>query len=76
MSEETFSIEVSKRPWYEWLLWGVWLIAELFFLQNALASGQEVETRAATIFWVIFVVLLIGGAIVWYTRRLDGDNLD
>lgn len=68
-TNETFSIEVAKRPWYEWLLWGIWLVAELFILQNAIASSQEVEPRAATIFWVTFAVLLIGGVIVWFTRR-------
>lgn len=73
--KDTFSIELAKRPWYEWLLWGIWLIAEIFFLQNAIASSQEVEPRAATIFWVTFAVLLIGGAIVWYARRFNGDDL-
>lgn len=67
--KETFSIEVEKRPWYEWLLWGAWLLAEVFILQNAIASGREIESRAALIFWVMFVVLLIGGAVVWFTRR-------
>lgn len=73
--KETFTFEVAKRPWYEWLLWGIWLFAEIFLLQNALASGGEIEPRAATLFWVTFVVLLIGGAIVWYARRPGDDGL-
>jgi hypothetical protein len=64
-----FSIEIKKRAWYEWLLWAIWLLAEIFVVQNALASGQEYEPRAATIFWITFVVLLIGGATVWFMRR-------
>ena len=66
--KETFTIEVSKRPWYEWLLWGIWLFAEIFLLQNAIASGGEIEPRAATIFWVSFVVLLIGGGVATLRR--------
>ena len=63
------TIEIKKRPWYEWLLWVLWLLVELFTLQNAVASGNELEPRAATIFWVIFFILLIAGGVVWYLRR-------
>jgi hypothetical protein len=68
MAEE-YTIEVKKRPWYEWALWAIWLIAEIFLLQNAIASGQELEPRAATIFWISFFVLLLAGGVVWYLRR-------
>ena len=66
---KTFSIQIMKRPWYEWALWVVWLAVELFVLQNAMASGAELEPRAASIFWMTFVVLLLGGGIVWFVRR-------
>lgn len=66
---KTFSIQIMKRPWYEWALWAVWLLVELFVLQNAMASGAELEPRAASIFWMTFVVLLLGGGIVWFVRR-------
>jgi hypothetical protein len=66
---KTFSIQIMKRPWYEWVLWAVWLLVELFVLQNAMASGAELEPRAASIFWMTFVVLLLGGGIVWFVRR-------
>lgn len=62
-------IEITRRPWYEWLLWTVWLVVELVLVQNALASAAELEPRAATIFWITFAVLLLGGVIVWITRR-------
>ena len=64
-----FTFEVKKRPWYEWLFWAAWLVLELFILQNALASGAELEPRAATIFWVSFVVLGLAGIVVWFIRR-------
>ena len=66
---DKFMIEIQKRPWWEWLLWAVWVIFELFTLQNAVASSQELEPRAATIFWVVFFVFLIAGGVVWYLRR-------
>jgi hypothetical protein len=65
----TFKIEIARRSWYEWLLWALWFVAEIFFLQNAIYSGQELEPRAATIFWVVFGILLLAGAIVWFSRR-------
>lgn len=66
---DNIEIQVKKRPWFEWLLWGIWALALFFAFQNALASGQELEPRAAVIFWVIFAVLLIGGIVVWFMRR-------
>ena len=69
MSDKQMTISISKRPWYEWLLWAVWFVASLFVLQNAIASGQELEPRAATLFWITFVILLLGGGIVYFIRR-------
>jgi len=66
---DKYTIEINKRIWWEWLLWALWLFAELFTLQNAIASTGELEPRAATIFWVIFFVLLVAGAVVWYLRK-------
>lgn len=68
MAQDTIEIKVKKRPWYEWALWIVWLFVLLFILQNAIASGQELEPRAATIFWISFVVWLLGGGVVWFIR--------
>lgn len=63
------TINIHKRPWYEWVLWAVWFVADIFVLQNAIASGQELEPRAATLFWITFVILLLGGGIVYFIRR-------
>jgi len=63
-----FTIQIAKRAWYEWLLWAVWASGLVFILQNALTSGAELEPRAATIFWVMFAVWLLGGVIVWFIR--------
>lgn len=66
---DNFTITIKKRPWYEWLLWFVWAFMLVFIYQNATASGIELEPRAATIFWVSFVVWLLAGGVVWFTRR-------
>jgi hypothetical protein len=65
----SIKIEIARRPWYEWLLWAVWLFVEIALVQNALASAAELEPRAATTFWIMFGVLLLVGVIVWITRR-------
>lgn len=66
---DTISIKIKKRPWYEWLLWLIWALILLFIYQNAASSGNELEPRAATIFWVSFIVWLLAGAVIWFTRR-------
>jgi hypothetical protein len=66
---DKYVIEIKKRPWYEWLLWAVWLFVQVFLLQNAIASRAELEPRAATLFWVTFFVLLIVAGVVWFMRR-------
>lgn len=62
-------ITIKKRSWLEWLLWAVWLFAEAALLQMAVTSAGELEPRAQSLFWIMFVVLLIAGAIVWFMRR-------
>lgn len=64
-----FGINLKQRPIVEWLLWLVWLAVEVFILQNALASGTELQPTAVVIFWVIFFVLLIAGVVVWVIRK-------
>lgn len=68
-NKQTFTIELARRPWYEWLAWAIWLFALVFTFQNAIASGAEYEPQAAAIFWGTAIVLLIGGVVVWYLRR-------
>jgi hypothetical protein len=66
---DKYTLSVKKRPLGEWVLWALFAILEVFVLQNAIAAGQELEPRAAAIFWVTFVVLLLAGAVVWFIRR-------
>ncbi len=68
-SDNPAGAAIVRRRWYEWALWTAWLLVELFVLQNAVASRQELEPRASTIFWILFAVLLAGGVIVWFARR-------
>lgn len=70
MTENDFhTIKVPKRSWYEWVLWALWLGVLVFLLQNAIASGTELARQAATIFWIMFGVTLVGGVVVWVLRR-------
>lgn len=62
-------IELKKRPWYVWLLTAVWVVLLAAIAQNAVASAQELEPRAAMIFWVSFVVVLLAGGAIWFVRR-------
>lgn len=66
---EKYVIEIKKRPWYEWLLWALWLFAEVSLLQMAVTSGAELEPRAGMIFWISFFVLLVVGGVIWFMRR-------
>jgi heme/copper-type cytochrome/quinol oxidase subunit 2 len=68
-TNKLITVNVARRPWYEWLLWAGWFVLAAFMAQNALASSAELEPRAAAIFWMSFVVLLVAGAIVWFVRR-------
>ncbi|MBK8986562.1 MAG: hypothetical protein IPM39_10850 [Chloroflexi bacterium] len=66
---EKYAVSVRKRPFYEWLLWIIWAFGLFFIFQNAWGSGLELEPRAAGILWVTFVVWLLGGIVIWFTRR-------
>lgn len=66
---EKYTIEIRKRPWYEWVLWVIWALGAIWILQNALGSGAELEARAAMIFWVTLVIWVLAGVVVWFTRR-------
>jgi hypothetical protein len=66
---ENVVVQVKKRPWYEWVLWILWVVILFFIVQNAVASGAELEPRAATIFWVTGIVWLIAGVLIWFARR-------
>jgi hypothetical protein len=67
--KEYLIIKIARRPWYEWLLWGIWFFLELIFLQAAVASHQELELRAAMVYWLIFGVLSLAGFVFWVIRR-------
>lgn len=66
---ENVTLPPKKRPWYSYPLWAVWLILLVAIAQNAIGSAQELETRAATIFWISFAVVFIAGLVVAIVRR-------
>jgi hypothetical protein len=64
-----YNIQLKKRPWYVWILWAVWFALLIFIAQNAVASSQELESRAATTFWISFAVVFVAGLVVAIVRR-------
>ncbi|MFP3852936.1 MAG: hypothetical protein ACLFWD_01440 [Anaerolineales bacterium] len=65
MEDKFVTVKIRKRPWWMWALAGLWLLAEIFILQTAIASHWEFEPQAAAINWVIFALLLGGGVGLW-----------
>jgi hypothetical protein len=64
-----YNIQLKKRPWYVWILWAVWFALLVFIAQNAVASSQELESRAAATFWISFAVVFVAGLVVAIVRR-------
>jgi hypothetical protein len=62
---DTFTITIRRRRWWGWTIAALWLMAELLFLQTALASMREGEYRAATVSWIVAAVFLTAGLVVW-----------
>jgi len=65
---DTLTITIRKRPWWFWVLAGLWVLLEVLFLQTALASAREGEYRAAAISWIAVGVLAAAGVLVGSSR--------
>jgi hypothetical protein len=65
---DTFTITIRKRPWWLWVLGGLWVLLEVLFLQTALASARESEHRAAAIGWILVAVFGAAGVLVWFLQ--------
>jgi 4-hydroxybenzoate polyprenyltransferase len=72
MSSKTESIQkkIGATRWINWALLAVWVLLLVFLAQNAIASQAELEPRAAIVFWVSAVVVLIAGAIIAGMRMM------
>jgi hypothetical protein len=68
VDKEKYLVKIARRPWYEWIFLGFWLIGEIILVQSAIASGQEFEPRAAGLFWILSGILFFGGVIFWLVR--------
>jgi len=73
-SADRFTITVPKRPWWMWVLSGLWLLAEILLVQTALASSREGEERAAAVSWIAVAVLAAVGMLVRLCRRRLGSS--
>ncbi len=61
-------IEIRKRPWYVYVIGVLWVALIGFLAQNAIASAQELEPRAAMVFWVSAAVVLLAGVVIAFLR--------
>lgn len=61
----------TRRPLYEWLAWGLWLITLGILLEFALTSFVEHETQAAVLASALMVGLLLAGLIVEAIQRIE-----
>jgi hypothetical protein len=60
---DTLTLTIRKRPWWFWVLAGLWVLLEVLFLQTAWASAREDESRAAAMSWIAVAVLAAAGAL-------------
>jgi len=67
-SSDTFTVTIRKRPWWFWVVAGLWLLLEILFLQTALASAREGEYRAAAIIWIAVGVTAAAGVLVGFLQ--------
>ena len=67
-SADVTTITMRKRPWWYWVLAGLWLQLEILLVQTALASARESEYRAATISWIAAAILAAAGVFGWLRR--------
>ncbi len=67
--KDFYLFKITRRPWYEWVITAIWVFAEIIFLQAAITSRAELEPRAAMVYWLVFIVLLLSGLVYWIIRR-------
>jgi hypothetical protein len=67
-SSDTFTVTIRKRPWWFWVVAGLWLLLEILFLQTALASAREGEYRAAAIIWIAVGVTAAARVLVGFLQ--------
>lgn len=69
--DEDYKIKfaIGFRSWFEFIIWVVWGVFELFFIQSAFASYKEFEPRAGIIFTGFAVVSLISAYFMLLIRR-------
>ena len=58
---------VSTTKWWKVILWLVWFVAVIAFLDAIFASFAESEPRAAVLYGVVFLILLALG--IWRLSR-------
>ena len=60
---------VVNKKWWKTLLWICWFILAVAAISSVFGSLQEYESRPALTCGVVFVILLLIGAICWRRGR-------
>ena len=60
---------VANTKWWKTLLWICWFILAVAAISSVFGSLHEYESRPALTYGVVFVILLIIGAICWRRGR-------
>ena len=71
-----FTVRIRRKPLYEWLLWGLWLLVLVVLLEFTLASRREYEWQAATLAGALLLILLLGGVVAGVIWRIEAEEQD
>jgi uncharacterized membrane protein YfcA len=64
---------VANKRWWKTLLWFCWFVLAVATISAVFGSFQEYESRPALTYGVVFVILLIIGALCWRRGRSARD---
>jgi hypothetical protein len=60
---------LASKDWWKALLWGVWFIVALSMIWAVFGSMREYEPRAALMYGIVFLILIIIGGICFRKGR-------
>ena len=70
MESREWTVRIHRRPWYEWVLWAIWLGLAAFLANLWLASAAELEPQASTMGWISLLFVAAVGVVVYVWERL------
>lgn len=68
-AEQPSRFRQLRRKLWDALVRIVWVLLLMFFSQNAVASRLENEPRAALLYWMFTLVVILAGGVITLNRR-------